>query len=260
MVELVDIPIVQPLSEWIWGTDNAVVCLSELPLLSMPCFSQLFTKVLGVAIICGSMLNKVPIMVNMMNSQSAAGISRNSLYGEVMVYANAALYGHLLGHPFTAFGENVSLLLQNVILIIMTWNFLSKTANPVPSQEKILVTIGFLLYFVGVLNFLSANYFYLLVSSSWPVMLYARGSQVFETYMFKSTGNLSIVTTSMNLIGSLIRILTTLKETGDVVVLLGYILSSSLSMVMFVQYWIYLKNTTEVGEKTEKEKQLKKEL
>jgi hypothetical protein len=54
-------------------------CLSQLPLLGMPCFSQLLTKALGVAIILGSMLNKVPIMINMLRAQSAAGISRNSL-------------------------------------------------------------------------------------------------------------------------------------------------------------------------------------
>lgn len=254
MVALVDIPFVQPLAEWIWGAEDAPTCLSEVPFISVPCFSQLMTKALGVAIILGSMLNKIPIMLNMMNSQSAAGISRNSLYGEAMVYSNCAMYGLLSGHPFTAYGENASLLVQNAVLIVMTWNFLSKTSSPVQSQEKMLVTLSFVLYFGGVLNFLPEDYRYLLMSTTWPVMLYARGSQVYETFSVGHTGNLSIVTTSMNLVGSLIRILTTIKETGDMVVLSGYLLSGSLSLMMFIQYWMYLAKTTQMAKKTEESK------
>lgn len=259
MVALIDIPFVLPLAEWIWGADassdvSPEICLSQVPLISVSCFSQLFTKALGVAIILGSCLNKVPIMINMMKSQSAAGISRSSLYGEAVVYANGAMYGFLEGHPFTAYGENASLLIQNIVLIAMTWSFLSKTSSPVRVQEQILLVLLFLAYFVSVLNFLSDDYRYLLMSTTWPVMLYARGSQVAETFSVKHTGNLSIVTTTMNLVGSLIRILTTLKETGDMVVLSGYLLSGSLSFIMFVQYWLYWGRTTEIAKEIEQAK------
>lgn len=129
----------------------------------------------------------------------------------------------------------------------MTWNFLSKTDSPVHSQEKIMTSIVFVLYCIGILKLLPDEYLYLLMSSTWPVMLYARGSQVYATFTVKHTGNLSIVTTSMSLFGSSIRILTTLKETGDMVVLSGYILSGSLSLIMFIQYWAYLQRTTELA-------------
>ena len=108
MVKLIDIPFVQPLADWVWGEKDSPVCLSELPLLGVDCFSQLVTKAFGIVIILASMLNKIPIMRNMYNSQSAAGISRNSLYGESMVYANCALYGLLSGHPFTALWVDIS--------------------------------------------------------------------------------------------------------------------------------------------------------
>eukprot|EP00539_Tryblionella_compressa_P005252 CAMPEP_0178755054 /NCGR_PEP_ID=MMETSP0744-20121128/12502_1 /TAXON_ID=913974 /ORGANISM="Nitzschia punctata, Strain CCMP561" /LENGTH=268 /DNA_ID=CAMNT_0020409035 /DNA_START=406 /DNA_END=1212 /DNA_ORIENTATION=+ len=268
MVKLTDIPFVLPLAEWIWGTGTASnddevyaeKCLGQIPFISVPCLTQLITKALGVAIILGSMLNKVPIMINMVKSQSAAGISRNSLYGEAIVYANGAMYGFLLGHPFTAYGENASLLMQNVVLVALSWNFLSKTSSPVGGQEKMLAIFGLLLYFVLVLNYLPDDYRYLLMSTTWPVMLYARGSQVWETFKVKTTGNLSIVTTSMNLVGAFIRILTTLKETGDLVVLAGYLLSGALSFIMFVQYWYYLVSTPKVDKEAEASKKKKKEL
>jgi len=262
MVELIDIPFLRPLAEWIWGEEDAPGCMSEVPLLGVPCFSQLVTKAFGIVIIVASMLNKIPIMRNMINSQSAAGISRNSLYGEWMVYANCAVYGFLSGHPFTAYGENISLLIQNSVLILMAWNFSIKTSKPVQSQEKTLVVLCFVVYLGGVMKLLPDDYRHLLMSSTWPVMLYARGSQVFETFLVRHTGNLSIVTTSMNLVGAIIRILTTIKETGDMVVISGYVLSGSLSLMMFIQYWMYLARTTEILKKTEESKKvasLKKE-
>ena len=107
MVVLADIPFVVPLAEWIWGADTSQdvspeISLSQIPFISTGCFSTLVAKALGMAIIFGSCLNKAPIVINMMKSQSAVGISRTSLYGEALVYANCVLYGILSGYPFTA--------------------------------------------------------------------------------------------------------------------------------------------------------------
>jgi mannose-P-dolichol utilization defect 1 len=283
MVVLADIPLVMPLAEWIWGGGGDVdvadgdddksklefspkICLSQVPFLSMACFKQLISKGLGVAIIAGSCLNKVPIMINMMQSQSAAGISRNSLYGEAVVYANGAMYGYLYQYPFTSYGENASLLIQNIILIVMAWQLSNNnkassttgttttTSTGVSVQEQITVIVGFSVYCIGIMQLLPSEYWYLLMSGTWPVMMYARGSQVYETFRVKHTGNLSIVTTTMNLVGSLIRIGTTLQETGDTIVLAGYLLSGGLSFLMFVQYWLYLNNTREVLSKEKQQK------
>ena len=156
-------------------------------------------------------------------------------------------------------GENVSLLVQNVVLILLAWNFSTKTSSPVQSKEKLGAVLFFVVYLGGVMQTLPDEYRHLLMSSTWPVMLYARGSQVFETFVVRHTGNLSIVTTTMNLVGAIIRILTTIKETGDMVVISGYLLSGSLSLMMFIQYWMYLARTTEILEKSEASKKKKEE-
>ena len=157
-----------------------------------------------------------------------------------MVYTCCVFYGFLSGHPFTAYGENMSLLLQNVGLVLMAWKY---STSPVAIAEKIGVVLGFALFCTAVYTFLPAEQRYLLMSSTWPIMLYARGSQVVETFLVKHTGQLSIATTSLNLVGSIIRIGTTLQETGDMVVISGYLLSGGLTFLMFVQYFLYLENT-----------------
>jgi mannose-P-dolichol utilization defect protein 1 len=260
MVAIADIPFVRPLAEWIWAADKSddvspEICLSLVPFISGGCISQLITKALGVAIILGSCLNKTPIMINIMNSQSASGLSRESLYGEALVYSNGAVYGLLEGHPFTAYGENGALLVQNIIIILMAWQF---TAN-VSLQEKFLAGVAAVIYFFFVFVVLPDDFRYMLMASIWPVLLLSRGSQIVQTYQQKSTGNLSIVTTGLNLCGSLARIGTTMKETGDTTVLFSFIISLSLNFVMFCQYWMYLKNTQKLAAEQKKEKKTRKE-
>jgi mannose-P-dolichol utilization defect protein 1 len=132
----------------------------------MQCFSQLFTKALGIAIILGSWLNKIPIMLHIMNSQSAAGISRGSLYGEVVVYANATVYGFLEGNPFTTYGENGALLLQNGVLILMAWWQFSTTKVIFQDHQiLVLLAVASVLYFILTLVILPDNSRYLLQAS-----------------------------------------------------------------------------------------------
>lgn len=132
----------------------------------------------------------------------------------------------------------------------MAWNL---SAAPVSMQEKAISSGGMVAFSISVIYFLPEDLRYLLMSGTWPVMIYARGSQILETFQVKHTGNLSIVTTSMNLVGSLIRVGTTVQETGDVVILAGYILSFLLSFAMFVQYFLYLKNTEEFAAKSKQD-------
>lgn len=150
-----------------------------------------------------------------------------------------------------SYGENLMLLLQNIALVVLSWQY---ATSPVLAQEKIMAVAGLGAFVFGVLNFLPTDYQYMLMSATWPVLLYARGTQVLETYQVKHTGQLSIVTTGMNLVGALIRIGTTLQETGDTVVLFGFLLSLVLSLTMFLQYFLYLENTKKLSTKDDDKK------
>mmetsp|Transcript_3546 Transcript_3546/g.7345 ORF Transcript_3546/g.7345 Transcript_3546/m.7345 type:complete len:268 (+) Transcript_3546:92-895(+) len=250
MVQLEDLPFVIPLAEWVWGADpsNDVsphMCIDHLPFSLGPfigggCLSQLITKGLGVAIILGSCLNKTPIMANMMQSKSSVGFSRVSMYSESFVYANGAAYGLLASHPVTAYGENLALCLQNMVLIAMIWKF--TVHPPIGRHEKVLLFAGVILY-VLLVSRLPADLQYLLQASNSVILLYSRGLQVRETFQVQQTGAQSIVTLSMNLVGGLARIFTTLKETGDMAVLFGFAVSVVLNFTMFVQYLMYKENT-----------------
>ena len=76
------------------------------------------------------------------------------------------------------------------------------------------------------------------------VLVFSRGSQILANYKQKQTGTQSIATTGLNLVGTIIRIGTTIKEVGwDFHILRAYGVSVTLNTVMFTQLMVYKENT-----------------
>lgn len=116
------------LAEWVWESDpsslvSPSICLDSLPLLSSPCLSRLVAKGIGVGIIFASCINKAPVIRNILQSKSVAGLSVAASYGEVILYSNAAFYNILRGNPFTAYGETFLVLLQTMVVISLIWAY-----------------------------------------------------------------------------------------------------------------------------------------
>ena len=247
MIEVTKMPAVVALADWVWGTDpsddiSPDICLESLPFLSGDCFPGLFVKFIGIAIILASCLNKVPVMMNIINSKSAAGITQSGIYSDIIVLSNGSFYGILNGQPFTAFGENVALGIQCIIIALLVWKY--KDDPKVTTQQKILATLCYAAYIVGVTQFLPPDMYYVLMTTILPLALFARGSQVYEAYRIKHTGSNALITHAMNFLGSSIRILTTLKEVGwDIPMLTGFFVSVTINGIIIIQILMYHENT-----------------
>jgi hypothetical protein len=76
------------------------------------------------------------------------------------------------------------------------------------------------------------------------VLMISRGSQVIANYKQKQTGAQSLATTGLNLVGTLVRIGTTIKEVGwDFHILRAYGVSVALNSMLFAQLIVYKENT-----------------
>jgi hypothetical protein len=106
MIVLADIPIIMKLAVWVWGNgqegilidDNnknigtiiklssasAKICINEFPYMLTECWTQVIAKGLGIAVIGGSFLNRAPIIHNIITSKSTEGLSRTSIYGDIV--------------------------------------------------------------------------------------------------------------------------------------------------------------------------------
>jgi mannose-P-dolichol utilization defect 1 len=248
MKRLVDIPLVMALAEWIWGGDDPDVtvsptfCVERIPvMMTHACWSRLIVVGLGVAIILGACLNKAPVMINILHAKSTMGLSATAVYGETLVYANCAAYGILSGHPFTAFGENAALLVQSIIVTLLMWHY---SKPPASNLERGLALLVAAVYIVVVTIVLPVEYHYVLMTSVMPVLLYSRGAQIYVTYSCRHTGAQSVATTSMNVLGGTVRILTTIRQVGWDLAVLGTIgTSTALNLTMLAQYFYYRENT-----------------
>ena len=246
---LLDLPWVVSFAEWIWTVDpheqvsvSAEMCLSSLPLMNGDCWKRLLVKGLGLAIILGSCLNKAPVIRNIIANRAAVGLSRSAIYGETLMYANSAAYGMLSSFPFSAYGENAALLLQALVIVVLCWKYSNTTMISITERGSVVAAAT--VYLATVPFVLPESLYYLLMTSIMPILIVSRGSQILETYRCQHTGAQSIVTTSMNLLGGVIRIGTTIQEVGwDWAVLGTFGLSLVLNCICFGQHFYYQTNT-----------------
>lgn len=258
MSTLADIPFVASFADWVWGGEKSEVspefCLNDFNfLLNGSCFSGLFVKGIGIAIIVAACLNKAPVMRNIINSKSAAGFTQFSVYSDVLVLSNCAFYGILNRQPITAFGENVSLSIQAIIIALLVWKY--KEDPTITTQQKVMAAAFYIFYVIFVTMFLPEDMYYMLMATVLPMSLLSRGSQVLEAFRLKHMGSNSVLTHMMNFLGSSIRILTTIKEIGwDWAVLSGYILSVLINGIIIFQFILYGDNTAAFLQEQEKKK------
>jgi mannose-P-dolichol utilization defect protein 1 len=147
------------------------------------------------------------------------------------------MYSWLQGYPLTAYGENVVLVLQCLVVLLLVYRF---SEAPVSSAEAVAVAAGLVLYPPLVCLLLPADRRPVLVASGVPLTCYASGSAVLEARRLGHTGSQSGVTVSLNLAGSALRFLTTLREVGwDYALLVGHGTGASLCAIQLAQIFAY---------------------
>eukprot|EP00548_Thalassiothrix_antarctica_P000012 CAMPEP_0194136418 /NCGR_PEP_ID=MMETSP0152-20130528/6436_1 /TAXON_ID=1049557 /ORGANISM="Thalassiothrix antarctica, Strain L6-D1" /LENGTH=260 /DNA_ID=CAMNT_0038833065 /DNA_START=104 /DNA_END=886 /DNA_ORIENTATION=+ len=215
------------------------------------CYKSLIVKSLGLAMILGAFLNKAPVLMNVLSTQSVAGFSKYALYSEIVVYSNGFFYGVLQeGLPFTSYGENAALLIQTVVLILCYWNYNSSSTS---FMEPIIVLALYGLYAYSVLFALEDISY--LMKTLVPINLYAKGIQIITIFQEGHTGNQSIVTLTMNVVGTTIRVGTTLGEaTIDTNLLLCHVSSAILNLIIYSQYFYYAQATRQFWDEKKKKK------
>lgn len=76
-------------------------------------------------------------------------------------------------------------------------------------------------------------------------------SQVYTTFVNKTTGQLSVITSFLNWSGTAARIFTTLQETQDPIILITYTSSFIVNSIIMLQFGIYWNATSKDSRKKE---------
>ena len=218
---------------------SAEACFELLTKFNVPtseCIAPLVSKLLGMAILVGAIGLKLPQIINIYQTGDVEGLSPTSFYSEVPLVMSNVAYNYLQGNPFSSYGENVFILVQNLVLVMLLWMFMKEK----PTISHMIGVLGmFAAVGMGSMH-LPKEYWYLLPLSNLPLLLASRIPQIIQNFRNQSTGSLSLITNFLTFAGSLARVFTTIQEVGmDYSLLLGFFLGCSTSGLLLLQILIY---------------------
>ena len=83
---------------------------------NVDCVKLAISKALGVANVGVSAIDKVPQLINLLSSKSAAGVSFLSYALETVAYLITLSYNVRMNNPFSTYGENAFIAIQNIAI------------------------------------------------------------------------------------------------------------------------------------------------
>ncbi|KAM3962777.1 mannose-P-dolichol utilization defect 1 protein homolog [Aphomia sociella] len=218
--------------------------------LDVPCFKATLSKGLGIGIIAGSILVKVPQILKILNSKSAEGINFFGVCLELFgITANFA-YSYVMNFPFSAWGEGTFLGIQTAIIAALVLHY-----GGTPGRAAV-----FLAVYLGIVSILVSGYtpldiLWSMQAAIVPVIVIAKAIQIVTNYKNGSTGQLSAVTCFLLFGGSVARIFTSIQETGDSIVILTYCVSSAANAALVLQlFWYWNVDKTSKNKNKKKKK------
>lgn len=200
------------------------------------CFKALLSKGLGIGIIAGSVLVKIPQIMKILNSKSAAGLSIVSIMLDLMAITFHMSYSFVSGFPFSAWGDGTFLAMQTAVIAALVFFYGQKSAAK--SAVFLVLYASFVYVLMGGLT--PAKFLWTAQGFNVPILLIGKLSQAVTNYKNGSTGQLSAVTCLMLFFGSIARIFTSIQETGDSMMIITYCVSTFANAVIVSQllyYW-----------------------
>ena len=229
--------------------------------LEKECISYLFSKGLSIGIVLLSFTSKLPQILSMLKTKEMKGLSYLSIYLDIISNLFYIMYPYHMGYPFLTYGEGLIILLQNFFIFCICWKYDTYQSSDKNNMSFSLLLVSFL--FLSYKGLFDDNIWKIIGSASTVLSMGSRVTQIIESYKSKSTGPLSTITYGLNMLGNSARIFTTLKETKDLIIAGGFVISFILNLIIFLQIIYYNKNNKDIKkeevEEPKEEKDEKKE-
>lgn len=195
----------------------------------------------------------MPQIVKILNAKSAKGISLFSVLVDLFAITCHMSYSFVSGFPFSAWGDTSFLAIQTAIIAVLVFHFGGSTA------KAALFAVSYcVICYISMGGFTPRDLLLLVQGFNIPILLVGKLSQALVNYRNGSTGQLSAVTCFMLFFGSMARIFTSIQETGDTMMIITYVASTSANAVIVAQL-LYYWNKADASKDTEKKQQKPKQ-
>ncbi|KAH8984450.1 hypothetical protein EDB92DRAFT_1887037 [Lactarius akahatsu] len=224
------------------GRKCYISLIENLNIEDVHCIKYSLSKGIGVAIVVGGSIMKVPQLLLILRAQSARGLSLTAYVLETFSYAITLAYSSRNGFPFSTYGENLFLTVQNVIItfLITLYSASSQplTAAPNPTGKLLVAVlatfaVGFALFAAPASALAAAQL------GTLPLSLFSKFPQIAQNYRARSTGQLSAFAVVSQIAGCAARLFTTSQEVNDPLVAAGFALALALNLIVGVQMYTY---------------------
>ncbi|KAG5844047.1 mannose-P-dolichol utilization defect 1 protein-like isoform X1 [Anguilla anguilla] len=214
--------------------------------LYVPCLNIVLSKVLGIWIMLGTVVVKLPQIYKLLKAGSAEGLSFMSAVLELFAITGSMVYCISLNFPIGAWGETLFIVIQNLTIGFLIQHFGGSTLRGV----------GFILIYCCLLSLLISpltprSVAMAMQSSYMPAVIISQLIQSGTNYHNGHTGQLSAVSVFLLFFGSLARIYVSAQETGDSLMTLTCVIASCCNAVIAGQVLCYWNRRPSVKEKDE---------
>jgi mannose-P-dolichol utilization defect protein 1 len=204
-------------------------------IIAVDCFKAILSKGLGLGIIAGSMLVKVPQITKILMNKSAEGINLFGVCMDLFAITIHMSYSFVSGFPFSAWGDSTFLAFQTAMIGSLVLFYEYSTA-----KASVFCALYTTLLYSLMGGLTPKEFLWSAQAFNLPILLIGKLSQAVTNYKNGSTGQLSAATCFMLFFGSIARIFTSVQETGDSMMILTYSVSTFANFVIVLQllyYW-----------------------
>lgn len=175
------------------------------------------------------------------NAKSARGLSLAAYVLETLSYAITLAYSYRNDYPFSTYGENFFLTIQNVIITLLIIHYpTSRISRQLQSTTpKLALAVALTGLSAATLYMIPSPSLSMLQAATLPLSLFSKMPQIRQNYRARSTGQLSAFAVISQILGCLARLFTTSQEVGDSLVSAGFALALLLNVVLGIQLWAY---------------------
>ncbi|KAF9955533.1 hypothetical protein BGZ72_003645 [Mortierella alpina] len=239
--------------------------IEDLNFRDVPCIKYAISKGLGLGIVAGGAIVKVPQIIKIVQARSAKGVSLSSYMLETLACVISLAYNIRQNNPISTYGETFFVTIQNLAILGLMLHYAGKNTSAFVILSSFLFmgnllgrttqfthmdgsVVSSALVSQGALAFLQA--------ATIPINLFSKVPQIIENYKNGNTGQLSAFTVFNYFAGSLARVYTTLTEVDDIIILSGFLLSTLFNCILALQMALYWNSAgkpskVKVGEKGE---------
>mmetsp|Transcript_28275 Transcript_28275/g.34449 ORF Transcript_28275/g.34449 Transcript_28275/m.34449 type:complete len:354 (-) Transcript_28275:1349-2410(-) len=212
--------------------------------------SVLVSKLIGALIIFGSFTVKIPLIRNCIEAKSTEGLAESSLVSEILSLTISVCYNILGGIPISTWGEYISVLAQNFVLLGCIWYYGQQPA--VDTLKKSVIYFGIIF---ALMALLPASLRFIMPVMGMIISWSGHIPQILTNYRNKHTGPLAIETQGQITLGAYMRLFTVLAEVDDFFILFACIVGSMFHSIILGQIIFYKSNTKRflAGEPIEEE-------